>query len=146
MSYTPHTWGHKETITHEKLNNIEEGIQEAAKQGWNPNYLLTCTNPPSWSRTLFEFKYAVKSGNVYELVDTYGYDEVYVPNYFQGPRMGSAAHGIPKLPGYCLVIVLWSGCGIVTEKSGGISEAALTTSGGSCYEITGDFAINFDGA
>jgi hypothetical protein len=36
MSYTPHTWGHKETITHEKLNNIEEGIQEAAKSGAAP--------------------------------------------------------------------------------------------------------------
>lgn len=33
MSYTPHTWQTGETITAEKMNNIEGGIQEAASSG-----------------------------------------------------------------------------------------------------------------
>ena len=33
MSYTPHTWVNNETITAAKLNNIEEGISEAAQSG-----------------------------------------------------------------------------------------------------------------
>lgn len=33
MSYTAHTWVSDETITYQKLNNIEEGIQEAAQSG-----------------------------------------------------------------------------------------------------------------
>lgn len=33
MSYSPHTWVNNETITYQKLNNIEEGIQEAALGG-----------------------------------------------------------------------------------------------------------------
>lgn len=33
MSYTPHTWQTGETITAAKLNNIEEGISEAAQSG-----------------------------------------------------------------------------------------------------------------
>lgn len=33
MSYTSHTWTDGETITAAKLNNIEEGIAEAAESG-----------------------------------------------------------------------------------------------------------------
>ena len=33
MSYTPHTWVDNETITASKLNNIEDGVQEAAQSG-----------------------------------------------------------------------------------------------------------------
>ena len=33
MSYTPHTWVNNETITAAKLNNIEDGVQEAAQSG-----------------------------------------------------------------------------------------------------------------
>ena len=33
MSYTPHTWVDNETITAAKLNNIEDGVQEAAQSG-----------------------------------------------------------------------------------------------------------------
>lgn len=33
MSYTPHTWVDNETITAAKLNNLEEGVQEAAQSG-----------------------------------------------------------------------------------------------------------------
>lgn len=33
MSYTEHTWQTGETITAAKLNNLEEGIQEAAQSG-----------------------------------------------------------------------------------------------------------------
>ena len=33
MSYTQHTWVDGETITKEKLNNIEEGINEAVEGG-----------------------------------------------------------------------------------------------------------------
>ena len=38
MSYTPHTWVNNETITAAKLNNIEEGITEAAQSGGGIGY------------------------------------------------------------------------------------------------------------
>lgn len=38
MSYTPHTWVDNETITAAKLNNIEEGVQEAAQSGGGGKY------------------------------------------------------------------------------------------------------------
>lgn len=46
MSYTRHTWVDDESVTYEKLNNIEDGIEEAAQSGggggvdaiiWLPN-------------------------------------------------------------------------------------------------------------
>ena len=46
MSYTRHTWVDDESVTYEKLNNIEDGIEEAAQSGggggvdaiiWFPN-------------------------------------------------------------------------------------------------------------
>lgn len=46
MSYTPHTWVDDETISAEKLNNIESGIEEAAQGGgvdavvWYPNSIV----------------------------------------------------------------------------------------------------------
>ena len=33
MSYSPHTWVDNETITAAKLNNLEDGVQEAAQSG-----------------------------------------------------------------------------------------------------------------
>ena len=33
MSYEKHTWVDNETITAAKLNNIEDGVQEAAQSG-----------------------------------------------------------------------------------------------------------------
>lgn len=52
MSYTKHTWTDNETITAAKLNNIEDGIEEAAQSGGggnaililNTHYLGTATN------------------------------------------------------------------------------------------------------
>lgn len=38
MSYTEHTWVDGETITAAKLNNIEEGISEAAQSGGGGGY------------------------------------------------------------------------------------------------------------
>lgn len=40
MSYTRHTWTDPETITAAKLNNIEDGIEEAAQSGGGGGYDL----------------------------------------------------------------------------------------------------------
>lgn len=40
MSYTRHTWIEDESVTYEKLNNIEEGIQEAAQSGGGYDLVL----------------------------------------------------------------------------------------------------------
>ena len=48
MSYTPHTWGYKETITNEKLNNIEEGIQEAAQRAETKIARVVVDCRPDW--------------------------------------------------------------------------------------------------
>lgn len=45
MSYTPHVWGCDESITDEKLNNIEEGIQEAIAKSEEHTSLSTVFEP-----------------------------------------------------------------------------------------------------
>lgn len=42
MSYTAHEWQTGETITAAKMNNIEEGIQEAAQSGGGGSLICTC--------------------------------------------------------------------------------------------------------
>ena len=45
MSYTPHVWECDEPITDEKLNNIEEGIQEALDNSGDYHSLVTTYEP-----------------------------------------------------------------------------------------------------
>lgn len=47
MSYTAHTWVSDETITYQKLNNIEEGIQEAAQSGGGYDLVIEYDVPTS---------------------------------------------------------------------------------------------------
>lgn len=98
MSYTPHTWVNNETITAAKLNNIEEGVQEAAQSGggalivnssWSDdisNYVLDKTVQEIYDALLsgtpayIKFQYGVLdtaySGTLYlaPVVKIYNYD------------------------------------------------------------------------
>ncbi len=56
MSYTPHTWGRKETITAEKLNNIEGGIAEAAQSGGGYDIIIRCNNSGGWTSTASDYE------------------------------------------------------------------------------------------
>lgn len=70
MSYTPHTWVNDETITAAKLNNIEEGVQEAAQSGGGGLTFITWTyNSGTTSivldMTIQQISDGMLAGNVY---------------------------------------------------------------------------------
>ena len=44
MSYTAHTWTNGETITAAKMNNLEEGIAEAAQSGGGYDLIIRLSN------------------------------------------------------------------------------------------------------
>lgn len=56
MSYTQHTWTNNQLITASKLNNIEQGITEAAQSGGSgPNIIIaTYTSDGYLDKTLDE--------------------------------------------------------------------------------------------
>lgn len=66
MSYERHTWIDGETITEEKLNNIEDGIEEASQSGGGTIVLQgemdgsDCVFPITWRQA----KDAMDSGTV----------------------------------------------------------------------------------
>lgn len=59
MSYTPHTWVNNETITAEKLNNIEDGVQEAAQSGGGIDALIYRPNSTVGDQVVGDFDAAL---------------------------------------------------------------------------------------
>ena len=67
MSYTEHTWQTGETITAAKMNNIEEGIQEAAQSGgggWD--LVVKMSKPFPDSATTFTVISGDTAANLYD--------------------------------------------------------------------------------
>lgn len=85
MSYTPHTWVDNETITAAKLNNIEDGVQEAAQSGGGGGTACirfsASAGFASYSKTFCYFVYAyqengnwvVSNDNSLAWIDVIGY-------------------------------------------------------------------------
>lgn len=74
MSYSEHTWQSGETITAAKMNNIEEGIQEAAQSGGG-NIIVhgsTVNNVYTLDMTVQELYNAIVAGTPVYLVELYG--------------------------------------------------------------------------
>ena len=55
MSYVKHTWVDNETISKEKLNNIEDGIEEAAQSGGGSGAIVLSSTPASSGDTVRGF-------------------------------------------------------------------------------------------
>lgn len=70
MSYTPHTWVDNETITAEKLNNIEDGVQEAAQSGGGG--MLVHISDGTLDKTFSEIWDALYAGTPVYLTYNYG--------------------------------------------------------------------------
>ena len=62
MSYEKHTWVNNETITAAKMNNIEDGIEEAAQSGGYDLVIVYNSRPstPTWT---------IASGDILECED-----------------------------------------------------------------------------
>lgn len=60
MSYTRHTWVDDESVTYEKLNNIEDGIEEAAQSGGGYDAVITIYHD---NNSAHDFEVAIESGS-----------------------------------------------------------------------------------
>ena len=73
MSYTQHEWTTGETITAAKLNNIEEGIEEAAQSGGGGSLIVHYDNTTGeMDKTVQEIYDAMTSGTPVFLEYIYG--------------------------------------------------------------------------
>ena len=61
MSYTKHTWVNNETITATKMNNIEDGIEEAAQSGGS-SAVIIIDDGTALDKTYAEIYDLVESG------------------------------------------------------------------------------------
>ena len=95
MSYSPHTWVNNETITYQKLNNIEEGIQNAVSsvQGMAGLLLVPYGFTANSSHVLGYIGYYKQIGGkwclVSEYTDIYWYDNNIVSYGLIAPPGGS---------------------------------------------------------
>lgn len=88
MSYTQHEWTTGETITAAKLNNIEEGIEEAAQSGGGDGPLIVHfdTSTGLMDKTVQEIYDAMTSGTPAFLEYIYGAPGTdYESNYSLAP-------------------------------------------------------------
>lgn len=104
MSYTAHTWVNNETITAAKLNNIEEGIQEAAQSGGGGGGGLTIV-PVTYdssetsfvlSMTAQQIKSGMVSGNLYGINIT---SEI-IPEGFSFPPVTTLIYSVVDQDGH----------------------------------------------
>lgn len=84
MSYEQHEWANGETITAEKMNNIEEGIAEAAQSGGGGTATIRLSANDGWSsssKIFAQILYAIYDGEKWvacsddeaEWLPVYGY-------------------------------------------------------------------------
>lgn len=129
MSYTPHTWVDNETITAAKLNNIEDGVQEAAQSGGGGEIFVTMR--------FSGFVGSHSAGFVSYAVDNDGYEsaEVNMDSYYVfNNRTLVFSKSLP--PEDSGVILVWiDDSGIMEDDyvtfSGGISSTPITVYVGS---------------
>lgn len=83
MSYNEYTWQTGETITAEKLNNLEEGVQEALAGDGNEKFVVTFTHngdSVSADKTIAEISEAYNSGKeVIGTTNADGFGVAYFP-------------------------------------------------------------------
>lgn len=87
MSYTQHEWTTGETITAAKLNNLEEGIQEAAQSGGGGSLIVHYNNETNlMDKTVQEIYDAMTSGTPAYLEYIYGMPVTdYITEYSLAP-------------------------------------------------------------
>ena len=148
MSYTGHTWTTGETITADKMNNIEEGIAEASQSGGNPIITFNFWGFGSIS-TYWCFAIGELDGDTYIAKRLVNSDNdvllttvIYNPN---GEYVYSLPLSVPKTEGWALLFQKPSTEYYDTTVSGDISQSTVSFNYGSvgdAYIITGDCTIN----
>ena len=148
MAYEQHEWVNGETITAEKMNNIEEGIVEASQSGGGgglPIVHFTAHSNISSGWWFGSWRFVKQSGNAYEVVDTL-YSPMYlIAQSYGGESYTNASLPVPQTDGLYLALVrdvsyAWTNI----STSGNISEpVTVDVYGNTCqgYIITGDFEL-----
>lgn len=77
MSYNAHEWQNGETITADKLNNLEEGIQEAAQSGGCGNPLITVIHEWASYTHLINFAFCTYNAQY----DCYEAQNIFIAGY-----------------------------------------------------------------
>lgn len=149
MSYEKHNWTDNETITAAKLNNIEDGIEEAAQSGGgggeNPCYIATTKNFPVSSNLIATFIWVTYDDGAYYEADCLSSFRDGIQIYGNTTGAWFSSMPIPRLDGHYLALSLNSGIQI-ESSSGGISQAPVqVTNWGNVYIVTGDFEVTFNG-
>lgn len=147
MAYEKHEWVNNETITASKLNNIEDGIEEAAQSGGGGNPIIhfiahSGVSNASW---LGSWRLAQKNGTKYEVVNNWVTPLYVIAGAFGGEYYGVSQYPVPQIDGLYLVLALdTSYAWIDISTSGNISEQVIVSENGYDYDgyvITGDFEI-----
>ena len=147
MSYEQHEWTTGETITAAKMNNIEDGIAEAAQSGGGGNPIMhfiahSGVSSASW---LGSWRLAQKNGTKYEVVYDWQSPLYVIAGAFGGEYYGVSPYPVPQIDGLYLVLVLdTSYVWIDISTDGNISESVVVTVSGYDYDgyvITGDFEL-----
>lgn len=151
MSYTPHTWVDNETITAAKLNNIEDGVQEAAQSGGGGGNPIITFNFDGFGSvsTYWYFAIVEFDGEDYNALPLLGYGgetlltvDVYAPD---GKYVYGSFLPVPTSENMYLVFEKPRTDYFSTTVSGNISQETISFSYGStadAYIITGDCTIN----
>lgn len=94
MSYTKHEWVNNETITAAKMNNIEDGIEEAAQSGGGGALIVTYDNGEGQlDKTVKEIYDAIVSGTPVYLKYINGTpDDTYTSRQFLAPITNTYAY------------------------------------------------------
>lgn len=108
MSYEKHTWVTNEAITASKMNNIEEGIEEASQSGGGGLTLIPVTYDDTafsfiFSMTAQQIKDGMMAGNIYGFTITADM----IPEGWSFRPVIAIIYAIVEEEGY---IVIYSGC------------------------------------
>ena len=141
MSYVQHTWVEDETVTYQKMNNIEEGVTEAMNSGGGGKTpIVYCTIPTSSSRIFGRFLYVELSGGTYTALPwaaSYASDIYAIGVKYNATWM--CPFPIPEDDDKFLVFIPNNSA---IEMSGNISDTPVTVGGEDAYIVHGDFSVS----
>lgn len=141
MSYTQHTWVNGETVTADKMNNIEEGVTEAMSSGGGgaKTPIVYCTISNSGSRMFGTFQYAKEISGVWQWIY---WAASYLVNLYAIGVCEDAVYISPfPVPEDDDVILCFIPSSSAIEVSGNVSDTTVTVEGDDCYIIYGDFSV-----
>lgn len=143
MSYTRHNWIDPETIDAAKLNNIEDGIEEAAQSGGGGGAktpIVYCTIPFSGSRIFGRFLYVELSGGTYTALPwAASYENIIYALGVKYNAIWMCPFPVPEDDDKFLVFIPNDSSVVM---SGNIASTPVTVGGEDAYIVHGDIYVS----